>query len=567
MDENASGPGELARLLSGLRLDQLIGEVQDRLGEIAGTRRRMQRLLDAVLGVAAGLELDATLERIVQSAVDLVDARYGALGVLAPDGSIARFIDVGLDDATRAALGRPPEGKGLLGQLIEDPRPLRLDDLSAHPASSGFPPNHPPMASFLGVPIRVREAVYGNIYLTEKIGPGGAAAGFTADDELILQALAAAAGIAVQNADLFEQGLLRQQWLEASAEIRGEVLAGTDEPDTLALVARRCLELSRADSTLIALGPGDDDGGFREGATAGRAWPSGGLGGTLLRDVVEGLQPVLADSPRAFLDSPADGGSAGPTVAVPMRAVERVIGVLIAQRRSGDPPFRPSEVPLLVSFADQAALALELGEKNRAQQQLAVLADRDRIARDLHDHVIQRLFAVGLKLQGTLRRTADGPARERVEQAVDELDRTVREIRTTIFDLQTAEHGPGGLRRRLLDTVAEATAESGLTTSVQTDGPVDTLVPATVATHLLAVVREAATNTVRHAGAYTLTVTVRAGRELGAEIVDDGRGIGGTGRRSGLRNLAERAVELDGTFVADTPDTGGTRVVWTVPLP
>ncbi|OLL73331.1 sensor kinase, two-component system [Pseudonocardia sp. Ae168_Ps1] len=545
MDENASGPGELARLLSGLRLDQLIGEVQDRLGEIAGTRRRMQRLLDAVLGVAAGLELDATLERIVQSAVDLVDARYGALGVLAPDGSIARFIDVGLDDATRAALGRPPEGKGLLGQLIEDPRPLRLDDLSAHPASSGFPPNHPPMASFLGVPIRVREAVYGNIYLTEKIGPGGAAAGFTADDELILQALAAAAGIAVQNADLFEQGLLRQQWLEASAEIRGEVLAGTDEPDTLALVARRCLELSRADSTLIALGPGDDDGGFREGATAGRAWPSGGLGGTLLRDVVEGLQPMLADSPRAFLDSPADGGSAGPTVAVPMRAVERVIGVLIAQRRSGDPPFRPSEVPLLVSFADQAALALELGEKNRAQQQLAV----------------------GLKLQGTLRRTADGPARERVEQAVDELDRTVREIRTTIFDLQTAEHGPGGLRRRLLDTVAEATAESGLTTSVHTDGPVDTLVPATVATHLLAVVREAATNTVRHAAAHTLTVTVRAGRELGAEIVDDGRGIGGTGRRSGLRNLAERAVELDGTFVADTPDTGGTRLVWTVPLP
>jgi signal transduction histidine kinase len=486
--------------------------------------------------------------------------------VLAPDGSIARFVDVGFDEATRAALGRPPEGKGLLGELIEDPRPLRLAELSAHPASSGFPPNHPPMHSFLGVPIRVREAVYGNIYLTEKVGPAGTAAEFTADDELILQALAAAAGIAVQNADLFEQGLLRQQWLEASAEIRGEVLAGTDEPDTLALVARRCLELCRADSTLIALGPADD-GGFREGATAGRGWPPGGLGGALLRDVVEGLQPVLADSPRAFLDARADGGSAGPTVAVPMRAVERVIGVLIAQRRAGDPPFRPSEVPLLVSFADQAALALELGEKNRAQQQLAVFADRDRIARDLHDHVIQRLFAVGLKLQGTLRRTDEGPARDRVEQAVDELDRTVREIRTTIFDLQTAEHGAGGLRRRLLDAVAEATAESGLVTSVHTEGPVDTLVPATVATHLLAVVREAATNTVRHAGARTLTVTVRAGRELAAEIVDDGRGIGGTDRRSGLRNLAERAVELDGTFVAGAPEAGGTRLLWTVPLP
>ncbi|MBP2368148.1 sensor histidine kinase [Pseudonocardia parietis] len=513
-------PGELARLLSGLRLDQLIGEVQERLGEIATTRRRMQKLLDAVLGIGAGLELDATLERIVRSAVDLVESRYGALGVLAPDGSISRFVDVGLDEDTRAALGRPPEGKGLLGQLIVDPRPLRLADLSTHPASVGFPPNHPPMRSFLGVPIRVRDAVYGNIYLTEKIG----AAEFTADDELILRALAAAAGIAVQNAALFEQGLQRQQWLEAAAEIRGEVLAGTDGPDTLALVARRCLELCRASGTLIALGP-DGDGEFHEGATAGRAWPRSGLGGTLLRDVVEGLQPVLADSSRAVVDTPADLAG-GPTVAVPMRAVERVIGVLIAQREPGDLPFRPAEVPLLVSFADQAALALELGEKNRAQQQLAVLADRDRIARDLHDHVIQRLFAVGLKLQGMLRRTADADVRDRVQLAVDELDHTVREIRTTIFDLHTADQGVGGLRRRLLDIVADVTAESTLVTSVTTGGPVDTLVPAAVATHLLAVVREAATNTVRHAGASTLTVTVEAGPELtAADTADSGAAV------------------------------------------
>lgn len=554
-------PGELGRLMSGLRLDQLIAEVQDRLGEIATTRRRMQKLLDAVLGIGADLELDATLERIVRSAVDLIESRYGALGVLAPDGSISRFVDVGLDEGTRAALGRPPEGKGLLGQLILDPRPLRLPDLSQHPASVGFPPNHPPMRSFLGVPVRVRDAVYGNLYLTEKIG----AAEFTADDELILQALAAAAGIAVQNASLFEQGLQRQQWLEASAEIRGEVLAGTDGPDTLALVARRCLELCRASGTLIALGP-DDDGDFREGATAGRPWPCGGLGGTLLRDVVEGLQPVLADSPRAFLDTPT-GEPGGPTVAVPMRAVERVIGVLVAQRDPGRPPFRPSEVPLLVSFADQAALALELGEKHRAQQELAVFTDRDRIARDLHDHVIQRLFAVGLKLQGTLRRTSDADVQDRVQQAVDELDRTVREIRTAVFDLHTADHGTGGLRRQLLDTVGDVTAESAVTTSVHTTGPVDTLVPAAVATHLLAVVREAATNTVRHSGAGALTVTVSVDRELTAEVVDDGRGVAGTDRRSGLRNLAERAAELGGTFTVESPEAGGTRLVWTAPLP
>lgn len=561
--------GELSGLLSGLRLDALLGEVQERLGQIVSARGRMQALLDAVLAVAAGLELDATLQRIVQSAVDLVDARYGGLGVLAPDGSIAKFIDVGVDEGTRAALGRLPEGKGLLGQLIEDPRPLRLADLSAHPSSVGFPPGHPPMRSFLGVPIRVRDAVYGNLYLTEKAGPGEGAnpAEFTADDEVVVQALAAAAGIAVQNADLFEQSRMRQQQLEALSEIRGEVLAGTEDSDVLALVARRCLELVRAQGCLIALGP-DGAGGFREGAAAGRGWPSGGLGGTLLRDVVEGRRPVLGDSPNALREAPDDdGGPGGPVVAVPMRTAERVIGVLIALRAEGADAFRPSEVPLLVSFAEQAALALQLGEKNRTQRQLAVFADRDRIARDLHDHVIQRLFAVGLKLQSAVRRTDDPEVTGRVGQAVDELDRTVREIRTSIFDLHTAEHGAGGLRRRLLDTVAEVTGESGVRTAVHTAGPLDTLVPSAVAMHVLAVVRESAANVVRHADAATLTVSVWVDDDLTVEILDDGSGLSGSVPRSGLRNLAERAAELDGGLDLERAAGGGTRLVWRVPLP
>ncbi len=561
-DDAGDGTGEISGILAGLRLDHLIAEVQERLAEIASTRRRTQRLLDAVLGVAAGLELDTTLQRIVQSAVDLVDARYGALGVLAPDGGIARFIDVGLDETTRTALGRPPEGRGLLGQLIADPRPLRLHDLSAHPSSVGFPPHHPPMRSFIGVPVLVRDAVYGNLYLTEK----RTGTEFTADDELILMALAAAAGIAVQNADLFEKGLLRQQWLEALAEIRGEVLAGADEAATLGLVARRSLELSRADGTSIALGP-DHDGGFREGATAGRPPLVSGPQDALLRRAVELGRPVLADITEVAVSV---DGARGPVVAVPMRVVGTVRGVLVARRAAGDPPFRPSEVPLLVSFADQAALALELGEKQRTQRELAVLADRDRIARDLHDHVIQRLFAVGLTLQSTLRRVGDDPAgagvREQVGQAVDELDRTVREIRTSIFDLHTADQGEGGLRRQLLDTVAHGTAASGIDATVDTAGPIDTVVPAHVAVHLLAVVREAVSNAVRHSGASTLHVTVEAGRELTAEVVDDGRGIGPTDRRSGLRNIADRAAGLGGTSVAERVATGGTRLRWRVPL-
>ena len=551
----------MSGLLSGLRLDQLLGEVQDRIGQIVSARGRMQGLLDAVLVVAAGLDLESTLQQIVRSAVELVEAQYGALGVLAPNGSIARFIDVGLDEETRTALGRPPEGKGLLGKLIDDPRPLRIADLSTHPASVGFPPNHPPMRSFVGVPVRVRDSVYGNLYLTEKRGGGE----FTADDEVVLHALAAAAGIAVQNADLFEQSRLRQQWLEALGEIRGEVLSGAEDGDILTLVARRCLELGRARGTLIAIGP-DDDGEFRVAATAGDTPPSAHLADGLLRDIVDGDEPVLADSPRTLLTDGVEKGELGPAVAVPMRSSDRAVGVLVALRHSSDDAFQPAEVPLLTSFAQQAALALELGEQNRTRRQLDVLADRDRIARDLHDHVIQRLFATGLKLQSTLRRSTRPEVQDRIQQAVDELDQTVRDIRTSIFDLHTTAQDDASLRRRLIDTVEDAAAESGVRASVRTGGPVDTLVPADTAVEVLAVVREGVSNAVRHSGARTVTVTVEAGDDLLVEVVDDGVGIAPDVGRSGLRNLAERAEQLRGRFEVLPQPTGGTRLSWRVPL-
>ena len=284
-------------MLSGLRLDELLGEVEERLGQITAARDRMQSLLDAVLAVAAGLDLETTLQRIVGSAVELVGARYGAVGVLAPDGSIARFIDVGLSEETRTLLGRPPEGKGMLGQLIADPRPLRLADLGRHPSSVGFPPHHPPMPSFLGVPIRVRDSVYGNLYLTEKI----AGREFTADDEVMVQALAAAAGIALQNADLFEQGRVRQRWLEALGEIRVEVLAGADYPDVLGLSpggSWSCPVPRDADRA----GSGRGRRAHRRAATDGSS-PDGVVtgGDLLLRGRRRPQQPVLADSPDTVL--------------------------------------------------------------------------------------------------------------------------------------------------------------------------------------------------------------------------------------------------------------------------
>jgi signal transduction histidine kinase len=555
------------QVVSGLRLDELLSEVQERIAEIVETRDRMRGLLDAVLAVATGLELDTTLRRIVQAAVDLVDARYGALGVLAPNGGIARFIHVGLDEQTRARMGPLPEGKGVLGQLIIDPVPLRIRDLSEHEASVGFPEHHPPMRSFLGVPVRVRDAVFGNLYLTEKAGGGE----FTADDEAVLEALAAAAGIAVQNADLYEQGRLRQLWLEAAAEIRTELLSGATEPDALRLIAQRALELAGSDATLIVLGP-DVAGRFTISAQFGAE--GAGLEGRridgadpLLQSVVESRTPVLAHAPHELLAALGEDLPAfGPVMAVPLLSTDRVTGVLVALRRAGGEPYLPTEVPVLTSFSDQAMLALEVGEKNRAQRQLDVFADRDRIARDLHDHVIQRLFATGLRLQSTLRRSTDAEVQDRIQQAVDELDRTVREIRTAIFDLHTPVGASGtGLRRRLLDTVAEAVEGSGLSPSVRISGAVDTLVPPAVGVHAVAVVREAISNVVRHARATSLTITVEAGSDLLIEVVDDGVGIDPARARSGLRNLADRATECGGEFAAE-PAPAGSRLSWRAPL-
>ncbi|HET9257500.1 MAG TPA: GAF domain-containing protein, partial [Pseudonocardiaceae bacterium] len=229
--------------LGGLRLDELLKEVHDRLAEIAKTRDRLEGLVDAVMAVGAGLELDSTLRRIVQAAVDLVDARYGALGVLGPDERLSEFVYVGIDSEQRARMGHLPQGRGLLGVLIEHPEVIRLPDLGQHPASVGFPPNHPPMSSFLGVPVRVRNEVFGNLYMTEKQN----AAEFTSDDEVVLHALAAAAGVAIENARLFEQARMRQRWLEASSEIRAELLGGASTEAALSLIAQRAQELSVAD--------------------------------------------------------------------------------------------------------------------------------------------------------------------------------------------------------------------------------------------------------------------------------------------------------------------------------
>ncbi|GAA2696340.1 MULTISPECIES: GAF domain-containing protein [Actinosynnema] len=563
-----TGPAEDSssqRLLAGLRLDELLEEMRERLTEIGSTRDKMQRLLDAVLAVGTGLELDSTLQRIVQAAVDLVGARYGALGVLGNRDDLSEFVHVGIDPHERARMGHLPQGKGLLGLLIKDPKPVRLHDLGAHPASVGLPPNHPPMKSFLGVPVRVRDEVFGNLYMAEKADGGD----FTPDDEIVLSALAAAAGVAVENARLFEKSRMRERWLEAAAEVNAELLGGASAEDALRLISQRTRELAAASVSLIVLAE-EGKAGRRLRMASAAGGDTDRLVGALLEGEHTFAEQVLDSGvPALFehLDGRLGHGDLelGPGVAVPLRTASQVTGVLLAARDKGAAQFGAEQVPLLASFAAQAAVALELAETQRNRRLVDVLEDRDRIARDLHDHVIQRLFATGMSLQGALNRVEDPKLRERVDSAVHQLDQTVLEIRTTIFDLQAADDEPG-LRRRLLDIVSQVTEHSSLTPAVRMNGTVDNSVPDHVGEHAEAVVRELVSNAVRHSGASELTVTIEADRELTISVVDNGIGMPEKVARSGLRNLDERARRLGGSAAVEACAGGGTRVTWQVPL-
>ncbi|MBO0848129.1 MAG: GAF domain-containing sensor histidine kinase [Pseudonocardia sp.] len=560
----------VSETLSRLRLRALLVEVQEQIGQIVDTRDQLDSLLEAVMAVSSGLDLDETLRQIVAAAMALVDARYGALGVLAPDGTLARFIYLGIDDATREKIGDLPTGHGVLGVVIEDAKPLRLDDLSTHPMSVGFPANHPPMRTFLGVPIRARGEVFGRLYLTEK----SSGQPFTHDDELVVQALAGAAGIAVDNARLYEDSRRRQRWLEATGEVTAQLLSGTDPTDVLRLIASRARELSGADYTMIAL-PEDPDAtpsevselfvavgaGLDPDHVAGRKIPvTGSTSGAVFNDQVPRNVPCLGYDLAEGL-----GVGFGPALALPLGAGESIAGVLLTIRDQGAPGFDEHELQIVSSFADQAALALRHAENQSARRELEVLADRDRIARDLHDHVIQRLFAIGLALQGTHRRAKSPAVAARISDHIDQLHEVIQEIRGAIFDLQA---GPGEairLRTTLHEVVTELTQDMPLRTTVRMSGPMD-VVSAPLAEHAEAVVREAVSNAVRHAHAGELTVTVSVDDDLAIDITDNGVGIPDTVARSGLRNLHRRADQAGGTCVIERADRGGTRVLWTAPL-
>ena len=565
------GTAKKRPLLPDLGLDELLGELQVRLQTVLTTRDRVNALFEAVIAVGSNLDIEVVLRGIVEAAVTLVDARYGAMGVIGEGGTLAEFIPVGLTEDQIGQIHHWPEGRGLLGALISDPKPRRIADLGRHELSSGFPAGHPAMASFLGVPIRIREEVYGNLYITEKRNGER----FDEEDEAVLVALAAAAGVAIENARLYDDARRRQRWLAANSEVTRTLLSGAAVADALALITARSLEMSGADLVVLALPTADPSqlriehaaGDGAEDALGVMLPARGSVSGQVLtsgeRMTVEDFahDSRVAKSARAHMNL-------GPAIIVPLGVPGGVRGVLTAGRRPGSMPLPPAAADMLVTFASQAGIALELAEHRKQAERVAVFEDRDRIARDLHDLVIQRLYATGMSLQGTMPLIEVPEVADRVNRAVDSLDETIKEIRSSIFELQArrAVKLPR-LRARILQVADEMTGLLGFPPELQLDGRLDDAVPGDIAEDLLGALREALSNVARHADASKVEVQVNARAELSLIVRDNGSGFKPGTRRSGISNLEQRATKQGGSLQFRSTADGGTELCWRVPLP
>lgn len=551
-------------------LDDAIGELLSTAQRVVSAQGRLRSLLDASQAVVQLTDLPGVLKRIAEVALELVDARYAALGVLAPGGGLEQFIHVGMPADTATSIGHLPEGHGILGALIDDPQPIRLEHLGRDPRSTGFPAHHPRMEGFLGVPIRVRDEVFGNIYVTEHL-----TGAFTEEDQELLTALAATAGIAIDNARLLEDSRRRQRWSAAAAEVTSALLA-EGARDSLGFIAERVVALAEADLVCVVLHTGAGTDSIRvetsRGALAervrGLVLPAAG---TLVAQVMEGGQPVLLDREETPAEQTTPWAGLGPTMAIPLADTGRERGVLTVSRNRGSPRFTAADVEMAADFAGQASVALALARGRADQTRLALLEERGRIARDLHDHVIQRLFSAGLGLQTLDGASQDAVTRAGIAATLQTLDDSIAEIRTAIFALVSPDaRERESLRHGIIDAVTESSAGMTRAPRVVFTGALDLLVPDELSADIVAVVRESLANVARHASATDtlLSVTVTDDR-IDVDVTDDGVGLGhdATRRSSGTRNLEQRAVHLGGAFSLTERETGGTHMHWHVPLP
>lgn len=557
---------------AGLGQRGLVGRMHQQLDEMLAARDQMEQLLRVIVEIGAGLELDATLHRIIVAARKLTSAPYGALAIRDPDGNLLSFVHEGMDAETVSRIGHLPVGKGLLSLSMLDTPALRMDDLTAHPAAVGFPEHHPPMRAFLAVPITIRGTVFGNLYLTH-VDPERL---FSESDEVAARALAFAAAVAIDNAQMFGRERTAVKWMEASREITTALLSdGEPHRRPLQLIAERARGLTGAEQAIVLV-PVDPDlpddevdtlvvsaaVGVHADEVVGQRVPvDGSSSGAVFRSG----EPLITETLKYPIQAFTDVGQR-PAILMPLRARDEVVGVIAIARGADQPPFDETYLDLVSDFATHAAIALVLAAARDDARQVTILAERERIAHDLHDHVIQRLFAAGMDLQGTLARARSPEVTERLNRTLDDLQTIIEEIRTTIFQLKSPPGTGGDFRYRIQHVVADLTDSRDVVTTVRMHGPM-TAVGGELADHAEAVTTEAVSNALRHSGASRLTVEISVADMFVLDIVDNGSGIpADNARSSGLGNMKRRAERLGGACEITGPPEGGTRVHWVAPL-
>jgi signal transduction histidine kinase len=534
---------------------------------------RLRALLQAGMALASELSLDRLLQRLTDLAAELTGARYAALGVIDPAGSrLERFVTHGVDDELRAAIGDPPHGRGILGALITDERPLRLHALRDDPRSVGFPPNHPPMSTFLGVPVLLRGVAYGNLYLTEKEGGGD----FTDEDQELVELLAAQAAVAIENARLYESATRWSRQLESLIEVSGALARETDVDRLLELVAERLRELLEARLVVVMLPAGADElrfvtaagegGEALLGRTVRRADSKAGR--VLERRHSERVDSVLDDPEIAHEVSRQIGSRTG--LWVPLLAQERPIGVIAAHDKLGPPDarFTADDVRLAETFAARAAVAVDLSQRVERDALRRVVAaqelERQRLARELHDETGQALTSIllGLKqLEGAESPEAVAALRELVVATLQDVRRLAVELRPKVLD----DFGLLPALERLTHGFVEQT---GIEVDLEA-GAITERLPREVETAIYRIVQESLTNVVKHARAQRVSVFLtRTNGRVKAVIEDDGRGFDPSaidGGGIGLVGMRERIELLDGTLTVESSERSGTTVAVEVP--
>lgn len=557
---------------AGLGQRGLVSRMHEQLDELLAARDQMEQLLQVIVEIGSDLDLDATLRRIIRAARELTSAPYGALAIRDPEGTLLSFAHDGIDADEVRRIGPLPVGKGVLSLSLLDMPALRLDDLTKHPAAVGFPEHHPAMRAFLGVPITIRGKIFGNLYLTHD-EPGRL---FSESDEVSARALAFAAAVAIDNAQLFEREHMSVKWMDASREITTALLSRV-EPGfaPLQLIAERACALTEAEQAIVLV-PVDADltleevdtlvvsaaVGLHASEVIGQRIP---VDASTSGGVFRSGEPLITEALSYPIQAFTDVGQRS-AILMPLRADDEVAGVIALARSAARPPFDDSYLALVSDFATHAAIALMLASGREHARQLTLVAERERIAHDLHDHVIQRLFAAGMDLQGTVARARSPEVADRLNRTLDDLQTTIEEIRTTIFQLKSPAEIDGGFRNRIQKVVSDLTQNRDIVTTVRMHGPM-TAVGGELAEHAEAVTAEAVSNAVRHSGASRLTVEVSVADMLTLDIIDNGCGVPvDNTRRSGLGHMAYRAEQVGGRCEIVNQPEGGTRVHWTAPL-